>query len=251
MNKFKKISRYDLFKDAFRVSNAEKSVLLASTFRSGSTFVANLIKKNGLHGLNLEKYNHSWKYINVEDAEFYESCLNISKSTTNGVFSSKIMWPHRNQLAKCLLINRKDSTEFAQAFPDCKWIYVRREDKFRQGISFWRAKKSGRWHVHKTEAEPVLKYDYQEIKACYNELIAHDALWEDFFIQASLNPFRIKYEDFQADVEGGLSALLEFMGDHRTNRLPFSMCCELKKQSDQISGEYYERFLEDSYSLGK
>lgn len=240
-------TRFSLFKDAFKAAKAEKSVLLASTFRSGSTFVASLLRANGMNGLNLEKYNEMWKYVNAPDEEFYESCLNIAETTEDGVFTSKIMWPHRNNLANGLRNDRKHSADFADAFPAAKWIFVCRANKVKQGISFWRAKKSKRWHVQQIETEPVIEYNYKEIKSCYDELLAHDQFWEDFFIQASIVPFRVNYEEFLCNVETQLKNLLEYIGEYRTNSRPFTTSCNLKKQSDSMSEEYYERFLEDSY----
>ena len=240
-------NRLSLFKDAFKATNAEKSILLASTFRSGSTFVAALLNANGLNGLNLEKYNSIWESVNASNEEFRRASLKIAESTLDGVFTSKIMWPHRNHLAKCLQLDRKHSHDFATAFPAPKWILVCREDKIRQSISFWRAKKSGRWHVKKIETEPVIEYSFEEIRACYNEIVAYDRLWDDFFTQASIIPFRIKYEEFESNLETQLADLLEFIGDYRTNQLPFTTRCALIKQSDPMSENYYERFLEDSY----
>lgn len=224
-------------------------MLLASTFRSGSTFVAALLKANGLEGLNWEKFNDIWRCVSASDDEFYNACLKVARTTRDGVFASKIMWPQRNKLAKCVQTDRKHSSELANAFPASKWIFVYRENKIKQSISFWRAKKSGRWHVNAVETEPVIEYNYKEIRKCYNEFVAYDQLWDDFFTQASIVPFRIKYEDFQSNLETQLTNLLDFIGEYRKNHLPFTTVCELKRQSDPLSADYYERFLEDSYTF--
>lgn len=73
--------------------------------------------------------------------------------TPNGVWASKMMW---NYLADAVARLRAwpqlglapgtpEPDELAAAFPGLRYVWLRREDKVRQAISWWRADMTGQW----------------------------------------------------------------------------------------------------------
>lgn len=241
-------SRVRLFRDAFASAGVEQSVLLASTFRSGSTYVAELLLQNGIVGLSLEKFNAIWEASAAPDKVFRKAVLDIALTGQDGRFAAKIMWPHRNDLARCLRLERDDARCMVESFPRSRWIWVKRQDKIRQAISFWRARKTGRWHVFDASSEPVVDYDFDEICECYRETMIHDLCWEDFFAHAEIVPFVIEYEAFSRSPSAQLRKLLVFLGAKPGRKLATDVT--LKKQRDAYTEEIYDRFMNDCHRYG-
>lgn len=221
----------------FARNKINRCALLASTFRSGSTYAANLLAKNGLIGLNWERFNGAAAAKNVDP--YLDP---IISEFMGRVFPTKIMWPHRNGLAQLLGLGREDTDSLASGFPNASWLFVRRRNIFEQAVSFWRAKKSGRWHIHDDSAEPVLEYSFEEIDACQRELVLHEHLWSDFFRQAGIVPFEVVYEDL-LDNPRLLEPFLQVFGFEMT----YTGRINLRKQSDAMSEQYVARYTSELY----
>lgn len=232
---------------AFANAGVRKSLIVASTFRSGSSYIGALMRENGYPGLDSEKFAEFWQCMDGDDAQLYAAGLAIGQTHRNGILTTKLMWPHRNYLARALHLDRAASPKLAACFPEAQWIFIYREDKIRQAVSFWRAKKSDRWHVEADEIEPTPVYDYQEIRDCQNELAAYDQLWVDFFTMAGIDPIILNYEEFLEDVPAHLSALLGELPNYRMEARSFTTTVSLRKQSDAATSDYVARYLEDSY----
>jgi len=221
---------------AFSRHGISRAAVLASTFRSGSTWIAELLERNGVPGLDKERFNGAW-----DASEGYLD--GIVSEFTHGYFATKLMWPHRNDLARLLGMGRGASASFAKSFPDATWLFIRRRDLFRQAVSFYRAKKSGRWHVYGVGAqEPSVRYSFTGIDACMRELVLHDQLWMDFFAIAGVPFFSLYYEDVLADQTLLCPYLntygLELKHTGRTN---------LRRQSDDLTEKFLTRYLDQLY----
>ena len=244
--------RREAVRAAFKRYGAERSVIVTGTFRSGSSYVCSLLEYNGLELLSREQFNEYYLFIAPgTDTEFAAAIdQTVKQSTINGIFRCKLMWPHRNYLGKALSFAREASAELAQIFPDPKWINVARDDKLGQAISFWRAKKTARWHVYEpaTEPEPRVDFDFDAIAALMFELGEHDRLWADFHELAATNCFDVSYEEFLAAPESSLSNLLQFLGDHREVRDTILTSQPLKMQRDAYTDELRAMYLEQRYA---
>jgi LPS sulfotransferase NodH len=222
----------------FARNNINRCAILASTFRSGSTWVAELIERNGLPGLDKERFGYAFE---AGDGYFDDILAPFAGET----FATKLMWPHRCDLARLLGHDREASSQFARSFPNATWLFVRRRENFRQAVSFWRAKQSGRWHVYNadTQSEPVLEYSFDEIDACQRELVLHEHLWSDFFRQAGITPHEVIYEDL-LDNPRLLEPYLRAFGIEMT----YTGRVNLRRQSDALSEEYVARYTSELYA---
>lgn len=226
----------------------ERSILLASTFRSGSTRIAWSLAANGLPGLDKERFGEMWNFLEpVEPGALAAALGEIFGSSQEGLFTSKVMWPHLRYLLGAAGLGRPDAPRLARLFAPARWVHVVREDKIAQAISFWRAKRSGRWHVFDDSAEPEIAYDFGGILDCLHELAHDDRLWGDFFALCGVVPVRVVYEEFEADVAAGLRSLLTALGLPEPAVLEREV--DLRRQSDALSGRLRERFLEEFYRV--
>lgn len=233
------------FRSLFDRLNIYRCVILASTFRSGSSYVASLLHRNGLEGLGNERFN---SMVRQTPETVCEHVLDILAPFKGALFPTKLMWPHRNAVARATGISRRESEKFAELFPETRWVFVERNDVFGQAVSMWRAKKTGRWHVYDDTPEPVPEYDFEGIDASLRELHLHNRLWMDFFSLSGIKPHRITYEELECNIETQLSALLDFLGLDRETP---SARVGLRKQRDDVSADYRERLMEDLYRLDR
>ncbi|MGF1454073.1 MAG: Stf0 family sulfotransferase [Alphaproteobacteria bacterium] len=235
-----------LWQEELAGTEIRSSVILASTFRSGSTFAATLLNANGVPGLGREMLADSWRLCTPEVTA--QDCRVAFRGIlANGgphVLATKLMWPHRTHFAVALGFDRWQAKSFADQFPEARWLQVMRRDKFAQAVSFWRAKTSGRWHVYRQNGpEPALDYDFSAILTALREIELHDQLWDDFFREAEIEPFRILYEDILDQPAPQMSDALAFLGIDR--RLPVQTDTRLRQQSDALSDWFKDRFLAD------
>ncbi len=232
--------------DLLVTARVERCLILASTFRSGSTYIAGIFAAHGYSGLGKERFNRAWKMLS-DTAPFALSgdiLRDAVSAVTHHCLSFKLMWPHRTQFARALGYGLDDSRRFAELFPAAQWIHVRRRDKFAQAISFWRAKQSGRWHVYAAEKEPPQEYDFFAILKCLRELELDDALWSEFFRAAGIVPCVLDYEDVLADSSAAMAPLWGQLGPPTH---PLRTGVSLKRQSDELSVRLRSRFLDDLF----
>ncbi len=238
----------DLWHEALARNGKTRSIILASTFRSGSSYVASLLRANGVVGLGQETFAQAWrlsaKGAGPEDAEAFFG--EVAANGEGPCLASKLMWPHRTHFAGALGLGREQASAFADLFPAARWIHVERRDKIEQAVSFWRAKRSGRWHVYgRGEPEPPVTYSFRDLLGALREIELHDRLWADFFATAGIQPIPVTYETLIQDVEGGLTDVLRRLDALGESGVVTQV--NLKRQADDLSTEFRERFLEDLY----
>ncbi len=234
--------------DAWRSAGVASAVILASTFRSGSTRVAATLGDNGVPGLGKERFQQAWRCVGAPPGQALAALLRdvLSDIREDGTFATKIMWPHLVQLGRAMGFARAEAGRLAALFGPAAWIQVRRDDKIAQAISFWRAKMTGRWHVYRDEPEPQPPYDFDAIRACLHEIELDDRLWDDFFVMAGIAPVRIIYERFEEAPGAGLRRILAGIGRPVPDQPRVAI--RLRRQRDGYSEVLRERFLDDFFS---
>jgi LPS sulfotransferase NodH len=69
-------------------------------------------------------------------------------TTPNGVLGSKMMWNDFDRLRSSLRSPTGTDTGLTfmrTTFPDVQFVWLRRADKVRQGVSWWRAAVTDQW----------------------------------------------------------------------------------------------------------
>ena len=237
-----------IFRETMAAHGIDRCVIVTGSFRAGTSFICSLLAANGMAGIRTEHFNKLDLIFHDPDEDFQNQLEQIFMSATDGLFVTKIMWPHRNALAQYMGFDRAGSVELAAMFPRARWINVVRRDKVGQAISFWKAKVTDQWDQMGSDTPaPDPDYDFDYIRACYVELSAHDMLWQDFHALTGTEVRHILYEEFVETVEADLPPLLSWLDDHRLPAGPITITSALKKQRNAHSDTIRERFLEDLY----
>jgi LPS sulfotransferase NodH len=214
--------------------------LIASSPRSGSQLLEELLTSTGLAGYPAEHFN-PW-HMGQATTNFPEDLLygpeHIQKltqkqTTPNGVFGTKA---HFLQVVNFVGLDRLESLYPAPL----KYISLRRRDSLRQGISLARAVQTNAYNS-KMQPTSAPVYNFYQIMQCVREVCVDAKGWETYFQERGIEPFRVVYEDFvmtqRETVKGILEYLeLEFPADFQITLHPQT------KQADALSEQWVEKY---------
>lgn len=168
----------------------------------------------------------------------YWSDVQRLRTSSNGMFAYKMFASNYHEISKKF-------PEFLQQITPSYVVYLTRRDEIGQAMSYSRAQRSKIWFAGGPNA-PIVDYDYGHIKACLRSVKEQKSLWESVFNMTGTDPIRIYYEDLLIHESSTVVSVLRAMGiqpnPESAIHVPMIM-----RQTDGISREWRERFLEDDH----
>ncbi len=249
-----------------------QSYFLCTAPRSGSTLLCRLLSATGVAG-KPESYFHepslnAWGLdvgVSLDHAAsesrqldaVLDAVVRVGTADT-GIFAARVQ-RHSfdyfiDQLARCYPALSTDRQRIERRFGTSAFIYLKREDKVRQAISFVKAEQSGLWHRNADgselerlapPAEP--EYDAQRLWRQYQTLLNYDDEWEAWFAKEGIEPHRVLYETLSVSPSAVVSGILGHLG--RNADLAQGLVPDVAKLSDQISQDWEARFRSE-FGLG-
>lgn len=241
------------------------SYVICTSPRSGSTLLCKLLAATGVSG-NPGSYFHApslteWlTYLNLRvDLSMPERAMlqqifkaAIAKgSLDTGMFGLRLQRHSFDFFMRKLAIlhpgHRSDRARIEAAFGPTLFIYLTRPDKVEQAVSCVKALQTGLWHraPDGTELErlsppqePV--YRPTELRFTYNEFMAFDLRWQEWFEAQGIAPFQITYDALSADPVGTLKTLLIELG--LDPNVANNITPGVAKLADATNREWAERF---------
>lgn len=225
----------------YQIAEDIKTYIIASTPRSGSTLLGEVLKQTNLagspheflHDKHSKDYIQRWHTSNIQE---YIQSLKSYRSTNNKIFGAKI---HYHQLSN---FNIKNS-ELNTLFNNPKYIFIRRKDKLDQAISLSKALQSRQWAISEGEKLSDSEYSYNQIKNSLIRLDEEEKEWKTFFIKNNIKYFEIYYEDFIKDMNQYLKDILSFLDIDYTTIEKINP--PIKKMRNKESKQWKERFLKE------
>lgn len=243
--------------------------LICSTHRTGSTLLCQLLTDTGICGVPDEYWSPRWAPRFAErlagtraatddgppsrsfdrlDFGRYLHDLFEQRATPNRWWGCKLQWTHVRRVHEVLEPLRGDDGGertlrlLRQIYADPRYVWVRRRDKVRQAISFWRSKQTKVF----TSTGPVEEserpsYDYERIDGYVRRFERQDAEWQRFFETHGVEPFRIEFETFVKEPGPTIEELIAYLGIERPAGLELP-APRLKKISDGLNDEWCERY---------
>jgi LPS sulfotransferase NodH len=226
--------------------------MLATIPRSGSTYCAIRLWQTGLLGAPMEYLNfrimgdlfHRLGYTADEEGhipsgriEEYWSDVQRLRTSPNGVFGYKMFTTNYVEIAQ-------KYPDFLQQITPNYVIYLVRRDLIGQAMSYSRAQRSNVWFADVANT-PAVDYDYAHIKKCMKAVENQRQRWEAAFKFTGVEPIRIYYEDLMADSSATIRMILREMGIKEDDEAEINVPM-INRQTDGVSREWRERFLEDS-----
>lgn len=193
--------------DQERYVDPPRIYVIASQPRSGSHYLAHLLRATGQAGVPLE-YFHSahWKRWAKRCGQYNPlSTFRIMcqlRTTPNGVFGVKVHW---KQFQFACRLRLEDE------FKPAEFIHITRHDLLGQAISLVIASQTGAWiHDHEPQRNP--EYSFSAIQNAMDQLIAERGNWDRFFALTGIDPLRISYEALTSDLEPTMQSVCQHIG---------------------------------------
>jgi len=211
-----------------------RCIVLAATYRSGSTLLAECLITAGGYGCPLEYFQ-----VGAQDRRFarfagpdYVDTVMRHRTGPSGVFGVKL-FPADLRAAPGLW----------QRFGDSIVVRVRRRDRVGQAVSAWRAINGGPWRAASgVGPAPPPVYDYEAIRRLVGLFAWEDRWWDR--IVPDRTP-TVWFEDLANDHGGTFRALL---AELQARGLPADgepAQPRLARQADAHSQEMAERFVDE------
>lgn len=175
------------------VSKPSTHYMVATMPRSGSTLFCLELWKTGALGapmeyLNLEAGNGIITRLSASlDIQKYWIDVQRLRTSPNGIFGYKMF------MSNWLYIAKKHP-EFLKKITPKKIIYLTRNDKLGQAISYSKAIRSNAWFSGLKKNTPV-EFDRDHINYCKNLISQQEMFWEKLFVLTETNVLRVTYEE--------------------------------------------------------
>lgn len=184
----------------------------------------------------------------------YLSQVRQEATTPNGVLGAKVMWNYLDDF----ISNLRDipayrdlavPTLLSTIFPDLHYIWVTRQDKVRQAISLWKAIQTWTWREDEISSSPHqhghthqdLCFHFEAIDHLVQQIEADEQEWLRYFVQSSIHPYRIVYEDLVENYQTIIPSILRYLQIPVPEHLTFTTT-QMKRQSNNLSEEWVERY---------
>lgn len=220
--------------DQERFTGSPRIYLIASEPRSGSHYLASLLRGTAQAGVPLEYFHKGhWKlWVKRCRRGNPLSAFRILcqlRTTSNGIFGVKTHW--RQFQFACFL---RLESEFKAA----KFVQITRDDLLGQAISFVIASQTGAWiHDHQPCSEP--QYSFPAIQRAIDTIISKRGHWDRFFALTGISPLRITYESLTQQRDATMELVCQHLGLKWNAIDP----AQLRVQRTDRSTEWRERFL--------
>jgi trehalose 2-sulfotransferase len=178
---------------------------ICTVARSGSSWLSQLVGSTQLLG-NPEEYLLDWPRCGARFGlsaatpfEEYVSCLIRLRSTPNGVFSIKGSFA--------------ELQPFLDLFPGAPCVWLSRENKLEQAVSWHRAHDGGQW-TRTDCVRPQCPFRFSVDRALwfYDEILRREALWRNFFSACEVQPLVLTYEALCRDPLAAVQTIAAHIG---------------------------------------
>jgi trehalose 2-sulfotransferase len=208
------------------------SYLICATPRTGSSLLCGLLDSTGVAGHPESWFRRQdelefaarWGIADASEGTFgypdYFRAAAAAGSTANGVFAARIMWGTIDEVTAHLAPVYPGHAGSAvgllsAAFGRTRFVYLRRGDVVAQAVSLLRAEQTGVWFEtaderHEPTAEPG--FDFGQARDLVRQIENENAAWEAWFTAERIQPYRVLYEELDADPVGIAAGVLSFLG---------------------------------------
>ena len=241
----------------------QKSYAVCTNPRSGSWLLCDGLASTSIAGNPREWFNNTeeraqrsqWDISQFSRPIYslYIDHVRELATTPNGVLGIKLHYYQFAELPSKLSgldeYRHLSSAELLPLlFPHLRYVWLRRRDKVRQAISYYRAHKTQAWWsvdgATATEGqgqETEIEFDPLAIERIEKVLLENDSAWEQHFKGIRACPFEIFYEDLVADYSGSIRQILSWL-DIAGAKAVWIQEPRLKRQSDTRTEEWLTRY---------
>lgn len=225
----------------YRTVRPSLEIMIASLPRAGSTTFCIDLWRSGLLGAPMEYLNRElmlsqlrWRKLLRKELHYWRMLQRV-RTGPNGVFSYKFF-------VQDYLHTLKTMPKLIKCVAPARVIYLTRQDKLSQAISYSKAIRSGNWFADQPGRKSC-EYDDPHIKTCVGAVARQEDAWEQVFRMTHEDPLRMTYEEFLADKASAMARIMRYVfgAPQDSKELPIP---QIGIQRDQESIEWRRRFAE-------
>lgn len=220
---------------------ADRGYMICATWRSGSTYLCQLLASNGLLGNPDEYFNRAGQRKHNDPAypSGRRAQLDIVRTrgaTSNGIYAVKVI---SSQFQRY-----KAHADPFRDLPNLALVRIRRRDVLAQAISLARARQTGQFFASDRQ-RGAAAYDARAIRHAIGSLEKEEALWDEVIGRRGLQPLTIAYEDILADPQAVVDRIASLMGVALPVPIDRSLIT-LSVQRNEQSADWRARFLAEN-----
>jgi trehalose 2-sulfotransferase len=199
-----------------------RSYVICCVQRTGSWLLAHTLADTGCAGRpsdyfdDAEQENHTREWgLPTGDQPAYIRAMWKAATTPNGVLGSKLMWNDFDPLRSSVRppAGTDPGLEFMRTtFPNPQFIWLRRQDKVRQGISWWRAAATDQWALRPGQEAEQPAPDVEGMIQLIQFAQQCEDGWRQWFAATGIQLCQVLYEDLARDRLAVANGVLEFLG---------------------------------------
>src|ERR1700745_1463492 len=122
-------------------------------------------------------------------------------------------------------------------FPDAQFVWLRRQDKVRQGISWWRAAVTGQWGLRPGQQAGQPPPDVEQMVQLVRFAEQCEDGWRQWFATTGIQPCEVLYEDLATNRLTVANGVLEFLRLPRLDADPLPPL-SYRKQAASLTETY-------------
>lgn len=220
-----------------------KKIVLCFINRSGSNYLAELMKNTNLMGNAQEYLNEN----TVENLKNKHSLKNFSDyfnflynnfHSNNNVFSFQVGLHQLHYLLEC-------NQELKLFDQNTSFIYINRLDSIMQSISFYKAIKTNSYTSEQPEICSNVELNLIKIEEIFDSLISRKIMFELLFNIYNLNIYKINYEYLINNPEKFIKEILDYTKIDYSHIKNFDIETKIKKQATTQNDEWAQIIRND------
>ncbi|MFD2167324.1 Stf0 family sulfotransferase [Thalassotalea euphylliae] len=218
-----------------------KTLVIASTGRSGSHMLGHALHQTGKFGFPLEYANpanlEKWRsLLGVSDVADVMTQLKRRRTSSNGVFGIKVHYPHIEQF--------NGFANLLDTFPEPYFVFLSRKDLLKQAVSLSIARQTGVWISGQESNGVEPKYDFHQIDGCLKETIRHNASWKYKLSISGAKYMELDFDKVRMDLKHAIHQIAQFMEvELKESDIPVEQVT--RKQGNNLNKEWESRFLRE------
>lgn len=227
-----------------RPASPRKRYLIATTPRTGSTFLCSRIGEFGALGYPMEFLNET--YIGEFDRIFpspslsdYEGFVAATFSSPDKVFGLKADWWQFYEAQRLGFAGGLVS-------PLDLIVYLRRNDIVAQAVSLVLASETHVWHAREVFQDDLstlhtgIEYDQGRIIAAAQRLLDEEFYWREFFKRSATPIVELAYEQLSQDIDTAVHEIAASLGVDLEPTAPSAQA--ITQTTSRVGAAWIERF---------
>jgi trehalose 2-sulfotransferase len=176
-----------------------RTLVIAATYRSGSTVLAESLFSAGGHGCPIEYFQSEQRFTRFAGPQFRSTVMS-HRTDPDGTFGVKLFPPDSG------------AAEPLAGLPDPAVVRVTRKDRVAAATSTLRALQTGRWRSTDPPTAGTPTYDGQRLWQLVGMFENHHRFWDDR-LGAHRVAVQVDHDELRSDLTGTVARVLKGLAD--------------------------------------